>query len=367
MRPARVCEDPDADVPQEIKKIDIWDYTITLSEDSHPFRPEYLMVSECEADENYPAKLPGPDQFEECYGNGVLSSILAAECVDSDWINGVMLAQIVADVGFNKFAIGINTWHSGCATGLVRGFNHFCVASQYSGRKDIRWSWMGADLKSDRDTPLSTIKLDLTMGRNLIHVANVMKTEYGQVDIIFHDIYPKTPQILISGVVLAMLMLSDRGYLVCRLPDIDKWDQNTLDSMLMISMMFKEIKLWCPPWGRSRTKHKKIYMIAHTKKASIYKSNPKVVMSLLTLDYAKYQFMKASVYSDPKVKGWLNTCQNIRAEIAEDSEPEMTSAALVELLMSNLMNLPQSKKNNIIYTLVKWVTEVPAPKTNQKL
>ena len=84
--------------PNNVKKIKLWDYDISLPADSHPFLhtflssgEDYSLMSAQPAD----GKREDPDPFaKECYGDkGVLSSILAAEHVDSDWLNGLLLAQ----------------------------------------------------------------------------------------------------------------------------------------------------------------------------------------------------------------------------------------------------------------------------------
>jgi hypothetical protein len=335
----------------------LWDYDITLSEDSHPFRPEYLGEDASAAGVGLDASAADPSAApdplsKECYGEkGVLASILAAEHVDSDWITGVMLAQeIVPALGFNKFSVSINTWHSGCDTGLLRGFNHFCVASRYSGHKNVKWDWCGMDIKSDREHKLAKAIIavgpsDLTIGSNLVNSINFMKGR--DVHVVFHDICPKTHHILISGLIISMMT---RKYAVIRLPDAKNWDQTTLDVMIVLAMLFKKLHLWSPQWGLTSSGQgagaRKIYIIACDKKQSIYKASYRNFLALLK-PHRINGILKKSVYADEKTKNWLTICQNIRMELmgdTGDAKGPLNAGELVELLTTNLVAIPSSKK-----------------------
>ena len=364
--------------PQNVKKIKLWDYDISLPADSHPFLPTYLSVEhyDLESSDRNPIPTPSdrnpiptpsdrnptrvdPDPFDkECYGNkGVLASILSAEHVDSDWLNGVLLAQeLISEAAFNQFSFSINTWHSGYQSGLVRGFNHFCSASKYAGHKKIQWDWLGIDVKDEKQRNEKTKHIltgavgtnDIGIGSNLVNAASVVKEKWADgADIIFHDIYPDTPNIMLSGVVASIMFMSNRGYLVCRLPDSDKWGTITVNIMLMLAMIYKKVNIWCPMWGRAkRTGRRKIYLIAREKKRTVYKSNYRIFINLLKDEWGKdnKQFLKKAVHDDDKVKEWVGVCQNIREEIEGATDVENLVSEWTELLTNNLTMLPKNKK-----------------------
>lgn len=354
--------------PQKNGTLDnLWDYDISLSEDSHPFHASYLAKEIRRAAEAAEAADLGPSDFQdifakECYGSdGILSSILSAEHVDGDWLNGMIFAhEIIPKLSFNQFSATINSWHSGCDTGLLRGFNHFCKASRYSGHKKIDWTWLGMDIKSDfagkhgppvrlSNSIIGAVgNSDVLIGSNLVNISNIVKERCPEgMDIIFHDIYPHTPHVMISGVIMSIMVLSSRGYFICRLPDPNVWTEPVIDVMLMISMIFKKINLWRPSWGRSHSGGRKTYLVARGMKKTPHKLNYRNFLHLLKSDLIGCQFIKQSIY-DEKVRGWHNICQNIKLELTESGADEASSPATVaewvELLTSSLTALPESKK-----------------------
>lgn len=341
----------------------IWDYDISLPRDAYPLSAYLAKKLEARRDQDNTEYLAEdvPDPFSaECYGDrGILASILSADNVDGDWLNGVILArEIVSDLAFNKFSVSISTWHSGCDTGLIHGFNHFCSASQYSGRKKIQWDWTGVDIKADSKNAYHSARLsnaiigavgtsDITLGSNIVNSAHVVRDKWPEgVDIVFHDIYPKNPQTLLSGVLLSMMILTPPGRLVCRLPDLDNWSSAITEIMIMIAMLFKNVKLWHPMWGRScGSQRRKTYIIAWDKKKTVHKPAHKNLLLLLRKDLDQHHVLKRSLYSDDLIKDWINVCQNIKRELIE-CPPQLESPveSWVELMNTTLNSIPNTKK-----------------------
>ena len=120
--------------------------------------------------------------------------------------------------------------------------------------------------------------------------------------------------------------------------------------MLILAMIFTNVNLWCPIWGRAkRTGQRKIYLVARGKKKTIYKSNYRVFINLLKNNtWGKdRQFLKKTVHDDEKVQTWVSVCQNIKDEITAFDFTESDEAAAVtewvELLTNNLTLLPKNK------------------------
>lgn len=313
-------------------KKNLWDYDISLKENTHPFLSSYLDLSrgssyDLDGFEIQEKKEKAIDTFEkECYGSrGIITNLIRAEHVDSDWFNGVFLAQeIISKLAFNKFSATINTWHSGCQTGLLRGFNHFCKSSKYSSHKKIEWNWKGIDIK---DGPLkdniyigATGNSDITISGNIMYLSNKIKEEWKEgADIVFHDIYPKNEKTLFSGVISSIMFLNNKGYMVLRLPEPELWDTNVVNCILMMCMLFQKVKLWIPPWGR-RNKSKKYYIVAFLKKKTIYRNNYRSLLKILKSSSQNKRFIQKTVHDDEEIKDWTDILQNIKLEMIEVDE-----------------------------------------------
>lgn len=337
---------------------DMWDYDITLSKDTHPFLSTYLDltkkltynidgldVREVEDKENV-------DEFaKEYYGqNGVITNLIDAEHVDDDWLTGVFLAQqLIPELTFNQFYSTVTTWHNGCHTGLLRGFHHFVNNSKYTSKKKVEWCWKGTDIQENDVFSKKKVFIgavgtgDVTVGSNLVYLGNKIKENWKDgADVLFHDIYPKTMEILFSGILSSMLMLNNKGYLVLRLPEPEKWNTNTTNIILILGLMFKTLKLWSPPWGR-RANRFKYYLIASKKKKTIYRSKYRGFLKILKSSFGDKCFVKKSIHEDEKVKEWNIVTQNIRSEMINDIYSRETAVGTyIENLMANL--LPLSKK-----------------------
>jgi hypothetical protein len=339
---------------QELPNKSLWDYDISFKKNTHPFLASYIDTTQKSIYElegfvvphEFNKLLSKEDSFEkECYGpNGTISSIIKAEYVDSDWMTGVFLAQeIISSLTLGQFNATINTWHNGCQSGLLRGFHHFCQSSKYCGHKKISWAWKGVDLKSG---PLPTVigtmgSGNICMGSNLISLGNKLKEEWKEgADILIHDIYPEKDSILVSGLLSSLTFLNNRGYFVLRLPEPNKWNTNTVNIILSISMVFQNINIWSPPWGR-RGGQKKYYAIASKKKKTVYKNNWRGLLCILK-SCKDYQFMKKIVYEDEEVKEWLEILQNIKNEMVQNSNEPIINEKWISVIMNNLLNL--SKK-----------------------
>lgn len=345
--------------PQNLEELpkSLWDYDITLSEDSHPFLSSYIDLSRSaytkegfELNENDEKTI---DYFEkECYGSdGIVASILYADGVDSDWLNGVFLAQeIISQFTFGQFSASINTWHSGCKSNLLKGFHHFCTSSRYSAHKRIQWDWCGSDVRESSSSNILVGAMgngDMTIGSNLIYLSNKLKENWRDgADVVFHDIYPKSHMILISGILTSIMFLSNKGYFVCRLPEPGKWDTNTLNIFLTIGMIFKKVHIWCPIWGKSAYNGKrKYYLIAIKKKKTIYKSNYRSFLKLLKFDFStKKRFLKENVHDN--VVDWEEILQNIREEMLENSGEDQSKKVdnWTKIITSNLLPLKKKMK-----------------------
>ena len=338
---------------QELVNKSLWDYNISFKKNTQPFLPSYFNIkldsNKYELDNFSPIEFNNTlneDIFEkECYGiNGTISSVINAEHVDSDWMTGVFLArEITSSLTSGKFNSIINTWHNGCQNGILRGFNHFYQSSKYCGNKRIKWEWKGVDLKPN---PLPILigamgNGDVCIGSNIISLGNKLKEEWKDgVDILIHDIYPVKEKILISGILSACIFLNDLGYLVLRLPEPHKWDTNTVNIILTICMIFKNVNIWIPKWGL-RCGQKKIYLIACKKKKTIFKDNHRGFLQILN-NKGHFHFLKSTVYDDEEIKEWLEILTNIKNEIINDSDEQCIRDDWISILMNNL--LPLSKK-----------------------
>lgn len=333
---------------------DIWDYNVSLKENSHPFMSSYLDLSqrstyELEGFEKENLKKKGKDEFaKECYGDsGIIANISQAEHVDSDWLNGVILAQeIITKLAFNKFTAEINTWHNGCQSGLLRGFHHFCKSSLYAGHKNLCWSWKGIDAKENKSLPADNILIgavgngDITVGGNMSYFSNKIKEEWKEgADIVFHDIYPSKEKILLSGVLSSIMFLNNRGYIVIRLPEPELWNTNVVNCILMMCMIFNHVNLWIPPWGR-RKDSSKYYLIASKKKKTIYRNNYRSFLKILKTASKEKRVLKNLVHEDSDIKEWLEVLQNIRGEMMYLNEKTETHK-WTELIMNNILTLTQ--------------------------
>jgi hypothetical protein len=339
---------------QEIPKKSLWDYDISFKENTQPFLASYVdtkQKSSYELEGFVPSEsiklLDREDMFEkECYGpTGTIASIIKAECVDSDWITGVFLAQeMISALTLGQFTATVNTWHNGCQSGLLRGFHHFCQSSKYCGHKKINWVWKGIDLKKE---PLPTVigamgNGNICIGSNLISLGNNLKEDWKEgSDILIHDIYPEESNILISGILSSLMFLNNRGYFVLRLPEPNKWDTNTVNVILIISMIFQNVNIWSPPWGR-RKGQKKYYVIAYKKKKTIYTNNYRGLVRILK-ECKKTQFMKKIVYEDDEVKEWLEILQNVKNEMLDEKSYEpIIIEKWLSVIMNNLLDLSKN-------------------------
>ena len=336
---------------QELPKKSLWDYDISFKENTQPFLASYVDItqkSNYELDGFVPSEfieLKKEDMFEkECYGpTGTIASIIKAEHVDSDWMTGVFLAQeIISSLTLGQFTATVNTWHNGCQSGLLRGFHHFCQSSKYCGHKKINWEWKGVDLKTE---PLPIVigamgNGNICVGSNLISLGNKLKEDWKEgADILIHDIYPEKYNILISGILSSLTFLNNRGYFVLRLPEPNKWNTNTANIILTICMIFQNVNIWSPPWGR-RNGQKKYYMVTHQKKKTVYKNNYRGLVRILK-DCKKTQFLKKIVYEDEEVKEWLEILQNMKTEMIDDSNEPIVIEKWISVIMNNLLGLSQ--------------------------
>jgi len=335
----------------QLKK-NLWDYDVGLKNDTHPFLSSYVDITQrssykLEGFAKEELKKREKDVFaKECYGNkGIISSIMQAECVDSDWLNGVFLAQeIISQLAFNKFTVEINTWHNGCQSGLLNGFNHFCKSSLYSSHKKLGWNWKGFDIMPNEKLPEDNVLIgavgngDITVGGNIIYLSNKIKEDWKDgADVVFHDIYPKNEQILLSGLMSSIMFLNNKGFVVIRLPEPELWNTNVINCMLIVCMIFNNVKLWSPKWGR-REKSFKYYLVAFKKKKTIYRSNYRAFLKIMKNADEDKQFLKKLVHDDLEVKEWLEILQNIKNEMINSNE-EIVSSDWIDIIMSNVLTL----------------------------
>jgi hypothetical protein len=334
---------------QEIPSKSLWDYDVSFKENSHPFLSSYIDLTQ---KSNYELeefifvdfiKIKKQDDFEkECYGtSGTISSIINAEHVDADWMNGVFLAQeLISSLTMGQFTATVNTWHNGCQSGLLYGFNHFFQSSKYCGHKKIKWEWKGVDLKEE-PLPINIGAMgngNICVGSNLISLGNNLKEEWKEgADILIHDIYPIRENILISGILSAFMMLNNHGYFVLRLPEPNKWNTNVANIILTVSMIFQHVNIWIPPWGR-RNGEKKYYIIGFRKKKTIFKNNYRGFVRLLN-NGEKIQFLKKTIYDDDEIKEWLEILQNMKNEMIEDSGKSIIVEEWISVIINNLLSL----------------------------
>lgn len=335
----------------EISSKYLCNYDVSLKENTYPFLSSYVdmtKISDYEIDgfDSNPSNLiKSEDVFEkECYGpRGIISNIIKAEHVDSDWMTGVFLAQeIIPIISSGQFESTINTWHNGCQSGLLRGLHHFCQSSKYCGRKKISWNWKGVDLRPDHLPTLigAMGNGNICIGSNLVSLENKIKEEWKEgADILFHDIYPLSETILLSGMISALTFLNNRGHSVLRLPEPHLWKTNTTNVILTMCMVFKTVNIWSPPWGR-RNGQKKYYIIAYKKKKTIFKNNYRGLVKILNKCETS-QFLKKNIHDDDEIKEWIEILQNKKNEIISDHTESVTTDEWISIIMNNLLELSQ--------------------------
>ena len=241
------------------------------------------------------------------------SNVYNAELCDDEWMRSIYFLNSFYTHFIHNGILDIRSVHIDNSKGsTIAAFNHFIFNSNVLDRYGINWKWLttSKNVLSD-EYSIHNLKI-IPSETDLVILSDKISHRLSSFNLILIDNFKNC---IIYAALIANLM-DENGMCYVRVPDVKNWNTHTINTILLYSLMFEEVRLY-------KFESCKIYILCKNLKRNMEKGRVyKKLVRILSKRFnpMEYNLFHEELFQIPELHKWLDNILHIISKYVDQCD-----------------------------------------------